>query len=252
MCLFSPFVLMSVFVVLCWKWRQICRSPTNQFEKNLFQIGSNLKKAYFKLVRIWKKPFSNWFVEMEFVSQIFRHNGLRTNRPYLSAEKSGRKIWGFPGTKIFPQKMFPQLDLRLTNRKCVCFQHLFWCRSLLFCVENDNKSGDHLRTNLKKDFFKLVRIWKKPFSNWFVEMEFVSQIFRRDGLRTNRPYLSPEKSFGRKIWGFPGTKIFPQKMFPQLDLSLMIILLLFLQKQNLAFSVYLFGSVLSPHTHTPD
>ena len=115
MCLFSPFVLMSVFVVLCWKWRQICRSPTNQFEKNLFQIGSNLKKAYFKLVRIWKKPFSNWFVEMEFVSQIFRHNGLRTNRPYLSAEKSGRKIWGFPGTKIFPQKMFPQLVPSLSS-----------------------------------------------------------------------------------------------------------------------------------------
>jgi hypothetical protein len=32
---------------------------------------------------------------------------------------------------------------------------------------------------------------------------------------------------------------------------MMIILLLFLQKQNLAFAVYLFGLVLSTHTHTP-
>jgi hypothetical protein len=55
---------------------------------------------------------------MEFVSQIFPRYGLRTNRPCPR-----RKIWEtffemrppFPGTKIFPQKMFPQLDLSLTT-----------------------------------------------------------------------------------------------------------------------------------------
>jgi hypothetical protein len=82
-------ICFDVFLsVLCWKWQQICRSLMNQFEKSLFQIGSNLKKTFFKLVRIWKKPFSNWFVEMEFVSQICRRNGLPTNRPYLSAPKN--------------------------------------------------------------------------------------------------------------------------------------------------------------------
>jgi len=33
---------------------------------------------------------------------------------------------------------------------------------MLFCVENDNKSADHLRTNLKKAFFKLSNL-KKAF-----------------------------------------------------------------------------------------
>jgi hypothetical protein len=44
----------------------------------------------------------------------------------------------------------------------------------VFVFENDNKSADHLRTNLKK----------ASFSNWFVEMEFV--FFRRDGPPKNR------------------------------------------------------------------
>ena len=80
---------------------------------------------------------------------------------------------------------------------------------MLFCVENDNKSGDHLRTNLKKAFFKLVR-----------RNGMFPRFFRATGSGQIGPiYLSAEKS-GRKIWGFPVTKIFPQKMFPQLDLSL--------------------------------
>jgi hypothetical protein len=47
----------------------------------------------------------------------------------------------------------------LENKSEMCLFSPFVLMSvLLFCVENDNKSADHLRTNLKKAFFKLVRI----------------------------------------------------------------------------------------------
>jgi len=46
----------------------------------------------------------------------------------------------------------------LENKSEMCVFSPFVLMSvLLFCVENDNKSADHLRTNLKKAFFKLVR-----------------------------------------------------------------------------------------------
>ena len=61
-------------------------------------------------------------------------------------------------------------------------------------------------------------------------MEFVSQIFPRDGLRTNIGPICPvgkiRETFFANTLSFTGTKIFPQKMFPQLDRSLIEIYIL--------------------------
>ena len=117
--------------VLCWKWQQICRSPTNQFEKSLFQIGSNLKKAFFKLVH------GNGICFPDFSMR----RAAEKYALFVGAEKSGKHFFAntlsFPGTKIFRKKMSAQL---VPSLMYACYRFQF-CQCQIFGCQCQTQSS---------------------------------------------------------------------------------------------------------------